>query len=317
MFVKVKNMLKSMLMILLCFAVFSVVLAQNVSMSNESSSSDYYRIFLADLLSKSDDAELLALLMDNDELKDFDTSSNVLNSVIPPTSVARINATAKVNGTKIVITTDDIIQQKFDDPVHAAIVNAANERCLGGAGVDGAIHKAAGIGLLEECFSLPIVETRMVKSLASDLLANLFGNYDDDDDDEVKETNQLLRKIDVRCAVGKAVVTGSHNIALNPGGAHFVIHTVGPQEENAVLLRDAYWNTLLVAQQKGVKSIAFPSISTGIYGYPPRLAADVAFSTIKEFIQQYPAAFAEIRIVLFDKGSDYQSLLAAYLELAS
>lgn len=127
----------------------------------------------------------------------------------------------------------DITTAKVD-----AIVNAANSRLLGGGGVDGAIHRAAGPTLLEACYKVPVING-------------------------------------IRCPVGEARITPAGNLA-----AKYVIHTVGPVYHSdpspEAHLASAYLSSLRLAMSKGCRSVAFPAISCGVYGYPHVEAAKIA-----------------------------------------
>jgi O-acetyl-ADP-ribose deacetylase (regulator of RNase III) len=149
-----------------------------------------------------------------------------------------------------------------------AIVNAANTTLLGGGGVDGAIHRAAGPGLLEECRTLG------------------------------------------GCPTGKAKITGAYNLP-----SRFIIHAVGPvwkggHDNEEALLTDAYRNALGIAEDTGIRSIAFPNISTGIYGFPKKLAARVAISTASAFLKK-SKHFERLIFCIFDQenGQIYRQLL--------
>jgi len=129
-----------------------------------------------------------------------------------------------------------------------AIVNAANERMLGGGGVDGAIHRAAGPGLLEACRAVPEVRSG------------------------------------VRCPTGESRITPGFRLP-----ARYVIHTVGPvwrggRVGESELLAGCYLSSLELARQHDLKSVAFPAISCGVYGYPLAEAASVARQAISEFL---------------------------------
>lgn len=146
-----------------------------------------------------------------------------------------------------------------------AIVNAANSTLLGGGGVDGAIHRKGGGQILEEC--------RKIRQ------------------------NQYPNGL----PTGEAVITGGGNLA-----ARFVIHTVGPvygmnQGNDAELLADCYRNSLSLAAENDLKTVAFPSISTGAFGYPKHEAAKVSSRAIKRFLETNNR-IVEVRLVFFSEA---------------
>ena len=147
----------------------------------------------------------------------------------------------------------DIVEQDTD-----AIVNAANRTLLGGGGVDGAIHRAAGPKLYDECLTLG------------------------------------------GCNTGDAKITQGYKLS-----AKYVIHTVGPIykeiDEDERLLASAYRRSLEVAVQHGCRTVAFPSISTGAYGYPLEQASIIALQTIQSFLKKNRDVLKLVRIVLFGK----------------
>ncbi|MEG1633132.1 MAG: O-acetyl-ADP-ribose deacetylase [Oscillospiraceae bacterium] len=162
---------------------------------------------------------------------------------------------------RIEIIKGDITRQQVD-----AIANAANRSLLGGGGVDGAIHMAAGPGLLNECRTLN------------------------------------------GCETGKAKITGGYNLP-----AKYVLHTPGPiwhggTKGEAELLASCYRSCLELASEHACRTVDFPSISTGIYGYPVREAARVALKTISDYLDAHEE-IARVRMVCFDSRTE-----AAYAE---
>ncbi len=160
-----------------------------------------------------------------------------------------------INRAKLYLIQGDITQQSTD-----AIVNAANSSLMGGGGVDGAIHRAGGPAILEECKQI------------------------------VDRQGHL--------PTGKAVVTTGGNLK-----AKYIIHTVGPvwrggTSNEAELLASAYRESLKLAAAHHLKSIAFPSISTGAYGYPLEQAASIALKTAVDFLKD--TSIEEVTFVLFN-----------------
>jgi O-acetyl-ADP-ribose deacetylase (regulator of RNase III) len=154
---------------------------------------------------------------------------------------------------KLTVQKGDITKLHVD-----AIVNAANTSLLGGGGVDGAIHRAAGKELLDECRTLN------------------------------------------GCKTGEAKTTKGYNLP-----ARFVIHTVGPVwhgggNNEETLLYNAYANSLAQALSHGIKTIAFPNISTGVYHFPKERAAQIAIQAVRDFDSKHPNAVDEILFVCFD-----------------
>ena len=159
---------------------------------------------------------------------------------------------------------NDITKMQVD-----AIVNAANTSLLGGGGVDGAIHAAAGPGLLEEC----------------------------------RELNG--------CPVGQAKITGGYDLP-----APYVIHTVGPiwrggDKGEARKLACCYYNSLKLASEYKLATVAFPAISTGVYGYPKDQAAAIAVKTVAAYLEE-DRVIHKVYFVAFDKETEqlYQKELS-------
>ena len=153
-----------------------------------------------------------------------------------------------------------------------AIVNAANSSLLGGGGVDGAIHRAGGPQILEAC--------------------------------------KQIRNKQGGCKTGEAVITTGGNLK-----AKHVIHTVGPvwnggSSNEEQLLGNAYRNSLQLAVEHNISTIAFPNISTGIYGFPKRRAAEIAIATVQQFLQSNDS-IREVIFCCFDEENTnlYQQLL--------
>ena len=143
-----------------------------------------------------------------------------------------------------------------------AIVNAANSSLLGGGGVDGAIHRAAGPELLFEC--------------------RLLGG----------------------CKTGQAKITGGYNLSCD-----YVIHTVGPvwnggRHREEELLAECYYHSMKLAADNQIRTIAFPSIATGIYRFPVEKAARIAIATVGKFLEENEGLFDMVEWVLFDENTE-------------
>ncbi len=178
-----------------------------------------------------------------------------------------IMSTYKFRGTTLVLLRGNIVDVQVD-----AIVNAANSALAGGGGVDGAIHRAAGPTLMEECHKIG------------------------------------------GCLTGRAVATSAGRLK-----AKYVFHAVGPiyghHRDAAQLLAGAYQSCLDLAEQHHVASIAFPSISTGVYGYPLKEAAPIALQTVIDHIKS-PTSVQQVMFVLFsnDDYGVYEQTLISLLE---
>lgn len=167
---------------------------------------------------------------------------------------------------RIKVIRGDITKQQVD-----AVVNAANSSLMGGGGVDGAIHRAGGPAILEDCRKIVARQGR--------------------------------------CDTGKAVITTGGKLPVK-----YVIHTVGPVwskgKDQSQLLANCYKNSLQLAVDNDVKTIAFPNISTGIYHYPKNEAADIALQAVNDFLKQHDS-IEQVLFVCFDEENFrlYQSLL--------
>lgn len=174
----------------------------------------------------------------------------------------------EINQASLALVRGDITKERVD-----AIANAANERLIGGGGVDGAIHRAGGPAIAVEC--------------------------------------SAIRAKHGGCPTGRAVITTGGNLP-----AKHVIHTVGPVWKGGTagepeLLASCYRESLGLALEHRIKTIAFPSISTGVYGYPVAQAATTALSAVKQFLVEHDG-LAEVRFVLFDDATygAYENALA-------
>ena len=179
---------------------------------------------------------------------------------------------AEIQGSRLVLELGDIVEQEVE-----AIVNAANRELQAGGGVCGAIHRAGGPAIAEEC--------------------------------------QRIRQTQGECPTGQAVITGGGKLK-----APYVIHAVGPiwsggRRGEDQLLASAYRQSLQLARQQKIRTIAFPSLSTGIYGFPIQRAARIALRTVVDFLQQHPGDLQEVRFVLFSPADRqvYQQALAELL----
>jgi O-acetyl-ADP-ribose deacetylase len=177
----------------------------------------------------------------------------------------------KVGGARLVIIQGDITLQATD-----AIVNAANSGLMGGGGVDGAIHRAGGPSILEECKKIVARQGRLPP--------------------------------------GQAVITTAGRMK-----ARHIIHTVGPiyqdgNRQEPETLASAYRESLKMAAANNLKSVSFPSISTGAYGYPITAASRIALKTVKDFLSR-PSSVQEVVFVLYGE-ENYAAYRAAIAELA-
>ncbi len=175
-----------------------------------------------------------------------------------------------IGSRELLLVQGDITQQQAD-----AIVNAANSGLMGGGGVDGAIHRAGGPRILEECKAIVAQQGRL--------------------------------------PAGQAVITGGGNLP-----AKYVIHTVGPvwhggSRGEELTLASAYRESLLLAEKHALTSLAFPSISTGAYGYPVNSAARTALETVAGFFKTEAQSLKTVAFVLFDSGTlkAYEKVLEA------
>ena len=177
-----------------------------------------------------------------------------------PSTVNTVLATLSSGGATITIERGDLLESGVP-----CIVNAANPRCLGGGGIDGYIHQAAGNGLYELCLQLPILEGTTT-----------------------------------RCKLNDAVITGSANLVEK--GINYIIHAVGPMggdRNRNSYLKATYHNILRVAKENGIRRLAIPSISTGIFGFPHEDATKIAIYMMKALLcrEGNSGHFDEVKLV--------------------
>jgi len=158
----------------------------------------------------------------------------------------------------------ELLTGDITEEITDVVVNAANSRLAGGSGVDGAIHEAGGPEINEECAKIITLQGE--------------------------------------CPTGESVITSSGKMKCK-----YIIHTVGPiwsggKNSEEFFLRKCFFNSLKLAANNGLKTISFPAISTGAYGYPVPQAAFVSIDEILRFIKKKPGLFRKIRIVLFSEN---------------
>jgi O-acetyl-ADP-ribose deacetylase len=198
----------------------------------------------------------------------YNAAKYAFSGVVRVAEMEKVMSTYKLNNTTLVLLRGNIVDVQVD-----AIVNAANSSLAGGSGVDGAIHRAGGPTIMQEC-----------------------------------------RKIG-GCPTGSAVATTAGRLK-----AQYVFHAVGPiygygqRGDDARLLASAYRACLDLAEQYAVKSIAFPSVSTGVYGYPVTEAAPIALRTVSEHIRK-ATSLQQVLFVLFsnDVYSAYEKAIGDLL----